>query len=53
MLKGKEILVSKVERLQRELSECARDSDELFQAAQSAYLKSQDNLQQYKALLAK
>lgn len=53
MLKSKEILVSKVERLQRELSECARDSDELFQAAQSAYLKSKQNLQQYKELFAR
>ena len=40
MLKSKEILVSKVERLQRDLVECGQDSEELFQAAHGAYLKS-------------
>ena len=51
MLKSKEILVSKVERLQRELVDCAQDSDELFQAAHSAYLKSQENASRCKELL--
>jgi hypothetical protein len=53
MLKSKEILVSKVERLQRELHECAQDSEELFQAAHSAYLKGQENILHYKELLRK
>ena len=51
MLKSKEILASKVERLQRELTECAEDSDELFQAAHSAYLKTKENMSHCKRLL--
>jgi hypothetical protein len=51
MAKPKEILASKVERLQRELVECAHDSDELFQAAHSAYLESQENARQCQKLL--
>ncbi len=51
MLQRKEILASKVERLQRELVECSRDSDELFQAAHSAYLKSQENARKCQKLL--
>ena len=51
MAKPKEILASKVERLKRELLECAHDSDELFQAAHSAYLKSQENAVQCQKLL--
>lgn len=53
MLKKKEILASKVERLQRELLDCAEQGDELFQAAHSAYLKSQENVSQFKKLLQK
>ncbi len=51
MVKSKEILASKVERLQRELVSCTRDSDEIFQAAHSAYLKSKDNASQLQELL--
>jgi hypothetical protein len=53
MVLKKEILASKVERLQRELFDCAHDSDELFQAAHSAYLKSQENARQCQQLLRK
>ncbi|MDY6836560.1 MAG: hypothetical protein SWH78_01180 [Thermodesulfobacteriota bacterium] len=53
MLKKKDIIASKVERLQRELLECAQQGDELFQAAHSAYLKSQENASQVKKLLQK
>jgi hypothetical protein len=51
MVRPKEILASKVERLQRDLTECAQDSEELFQAAHSAYLKSQEKMVQCEKLL--
>jgi hypothetical protein len=53
MLKKKEILASKVERLQRELVDCAEQGDELFQAAHSAYLRSQENASRCQKLLRK
>jgi hypothetical protein len=53
MLKPKEILASKVERLQRDLVECAQDSEELFQAAHSAYLKSKEKILHCEELLQK
>lgn len=38
-LKPKEILASKIERLQRDLDESYEEAEEMFQAAHDAYLK--------------